>query len=231
MRYLGQTKENPHEYLGSGIDWRQHISEYGNDIETYILFNSTNWEELKFWGKYYSNYYQVVSAQDDFGNKIWANRIPETGGGGPNWDEERKIRHKKSITAALNRPEIKKKLVENMNRPDVKERHKQAVRNGVNTSEAKERRKIVRSNPVAKEKHRAAVTKAMNSLDYILKVSGKNHHRYDHTIYEWINQNGIIEICTRQELKLKYGLNDGHLCNVVKGKRNSHKGWKILRSK
>ena len=37
---------------------------------------------MNYWGKYYSLLWNVVAAMDDFGNKIWANKIPETGGGG-----------------------------------------------------------------------------------------------------------------------------------------------------
>jgi hypothetical protein len=89
LRYLGQTKKNPNKYLGSGVDWSSHLEKFGDDIDTEILLKTTDWEELKYWGRYYSKLWRVVTSMDDFGNKIWANKIPETGGGG-NHTEQRK---------------------------------------------------------------------------------------------------------------------------------------------
>jgi hypothetical protein len=84
LKYLGQTKQNPFIYPGSGVDWTEHLLQYGDFVDTKILFQSTNIEERNYWGRYYSKYFNVVGAMDDYGNKIWANRIPETGGG-PGW--------------------------------------------------------------------------------------------------------------------------------------------------
>lgn len=81
FRYLGQTKQNPYVYLGSGTDWLTHLKEHGNDIETTILLQTPSKEERNHWGIHYSNLWKVVSAVDDFGNRIWANRIPESGAG------------------------------------------------------------------------------------------------------------------------------------------------------
>lgn len=107
LKYLGQTKENPYLYTGSGIDWRKHLKEYGSDIDTYVLFQSEIWNEIVYWGRYYSQLYNIVNAQDDFGNKIWANRIPETGGGGGNWNEETKLKHKMSLKASHSMSSVK----------------------------------------------------------------------------------------------------------------------------
>ena len=84
LKYFGQTKTNPFKYSGSGTDWRKHIARYGRDILTEIVFQTTNKKELTAQGRYYSCLWNVVGAMDNFGNKIWANRIPETGGGGGN---------------------------------------------------------------------------------------------------------------------------------------------------
>lgn len=57
---------------------------------------------------------------------------------------------------------------------------------------------------------------------------GKRHGRYDHTIFEFVNKNGITEKCTKNELCTKYGLihasNISYVCN---GKLKSYKGWMI----
>lgn len=81
LKYLGQTVKNPFIYKGSGVDWGNHLKQYGYDVHTDIVLQTTDWNELKNKGRYYSEYYHVLTAVDDFGNKIWANRIPETGGG------------------------------------------------------------------------------------------------------------------------------------------------------
>jgi hypothetical protein len=81
LKYLGQTKQDPFKYGGSGEDWTTHLRQYGNKVHTEIVIQTSNWDELTANGRYWSNYYRVVTAVDDFGNKIWANKIPETGGG------------------------------------------------------------------------------------------------------------------------------------------------------
>jgi hypothetical protein len=97
LKYLCQTKQNPFRYRGSGVDWMTHLRKYGSAHTTEIIFQTELWDELTDAGRYWSNYYKIVNAMDDFGNKIWANRIPETGGGGNfEWGEERIIRHKES---------------------------------------------------------------------------------------------------------------------------------------
>lgn len=82
LKYLGQTSQDPFKYPGSGVDWGAHLKEFGNDVHTDILLQTTDKSERNRLGRYYSALWHVVTAADDFGNKIWANRIPETGGGG-----------------------------------------------------------------------------------------------------------------------------------------------------
>ncbi len=80
LKYIGQTKKDPLKYKGSGLDWLQHIKQYGYDVDTEILVTTESKQVRNDWGRYYSKLWNVVSGQDDYGNKIWANRIPETGG-------------------------------------------------------------------------------------------------------------------------------------------------------
>lgn len=82
LKYLGKTKNsNPHKYTGSGTTWLEHIKHYGRDISTEILKECSCQHELSYWGRYYSLLFKITTAMDDYGNMIWANRIPETGGG------------------------------------------------------------------------------------------------------------------------------------------------------
>jgi hypothetical protein len=75
MNYLGITCKNPYKYLGSGSLWKKHLEEYGNHIRTEILKECRTQEEVKEWGSYYSNLWNVVDCQD------WANLQPESGQG------------------------------------------------------------------------------------------------------------------------------------------------------
>jgi hypothetical protein len=82
LKYLGKTKRNPYKYKGSGIDWIEHLKRHGKNVTTEVIHECKDNAELNILGRYYSTLYNVTGAMDDFGNKIWANRIPETGGGG-----------------------------------------------------------------------------------------------------------------------------------------------------
>ena len=77
LKYLGKTTTaNPNEYPGSGKYWTRHIKKHGYDIETEILRECKDETELKEWGLYYSNLWNVVESEE------WANLKPEIGDGG-----------------------------------------------------------------------------------------------------------------------------------------------------
>jgi hypothetical protein len=83
LKYLGKTTAaDPHRYTGSGIYWRDHLRVHGVDYDTEILKECQTAEEVKYWGSYYSNLWDVVNARDPAGNKTWANLKPEEGDGG-----------------------------------------------------------------------------------------------------------------------------------------------------
>jgi len=99
LRYLGQTKQDPYSYQGSGTDWQAHLKIHGNDVETIILFQTNSKEERNIWGIHYSSLWNIVTAMDDFGNKIWANRIPESGAGASTFPKT--LVHRTNIANAL----------------------------------------------------------------------------------------------------------------------------------
>ena len=76
LKYLGKTTKDPNVYKGSGVYWLNHLKIHGYDVTTHILKECINNEQCKFWGKYYSDLYDVVSSSD------FANLIEETGTGG-----------------------------------------------------------------------------------------------------------------------------------------------------
>ena len=88
LKYLGKTTKDPFSYNGSGKDWKSHLKQYGINITTEILKECHSKEDLNKWGRYYSKLWNVVD------NKEWANRIPETGGGGsPSEQTKEKLRN------------------------------------------------------------------------------------------------------------------------------------------
>lgn len=77
LKYLGKTSAtDPHKYTGSGTIWIRHIKKHGYDVTTEILQECNSNEELRIWGKHYSELWNVVS------DSSWANLKAEEGDGG-----------------------------------------------------------------------------------------------------------------------------------------------------
>lgn len=76
LKYLGKTKKDPYQYEGSGTLWLHHIKKHGNDVATEILKECKDNSEVKEWGLYYSNLWNIVERAE------WANLKPELGEGG-----------------------------------------------------------------------------------------------------------------------------------------------------
>lgn len=142
LKYLCQTKnKNPHKYLGSGLEWIDHLKKYGKNVRTEVLLETTDKQLLNNTGRYYSTYYKITTAVDNYGNRIWANAIPETGGG-PGftsldtseyskklWSDPSYIEKMKNVHSELWRDQSrrqKQKIIttESQNRIEVKEKHR-----------------------------------------------------------------------------------------------------------
>ena len=122
LKYLGKTTKDPYAYLGSGVDWKLHLKEHGEEHSTEIIRECQSNQELNEWGRYYSNLWNVANGTQ------WANRIPETGGGGNHTEERKELfrqqqlgrkkpprtdEHKKKLGDSLRnriRPELSAKL-------------------------------------------------------------------------------------------------------------------------
>lgn len=69
-------------------------------------------------------------------------------------------------------------------------------------------------------------TNINNSKRYIGQtMKGVNTRRSQHE-YEARNGYGVIS-CTRYDLRTKYSLNESGVSELIKGKRKSHKGWRV----
>lgn len=74
LRYLCITKRKDYKkYKGSGSYWKNHLSKYGDDITTEVIFETDDHQKLSEAGIYYSNLYNVVESNE------WANQVPEKG--------------------------------------------------------------------------------------------------------------------------------------------------------
>lgn len=77
LKYICQSSRIDYiNYTGSGLYWKKHLSKHGPDFSTEILFETTDKDELKRQGIYYSNKFNVVHSDE------WANLVPEQGDGG-----------------------------------------------------------------------------------------------------------------------------------------------------
>ena len=77
LKYLGKTtKSDPHTYPGSGQYWQRHLDKHGCDFTTEIIKECQTNEELREWGLYYTNLWNIVESN------AWANLKPENGDGG-----------------------------------------------------------------------------------------------------------------------------------------------------
>ena len=57
---------------------------------------------------------------------------------------------------------------------------------------------------------------------------GKNHWKYDSTIYHWKHLTNIEEFLSRYDFIKKYNLNECSICNLLAGRSKSVKGWFIV---
>lgn len=252
LKYLGYTKTDPFTYPGSGTYWRRHLTTHGKIHTTMILLQTTKKDEIKIWGRYYSNLWDVVSAKDTLGNKLWANlRIEEGDGGGYTFsDEDRKKISDKSKIAWANDQSREKRIMsikESLNKPEVKakisETSKRTLADPVTKAKLKASSKKTWSDPVLREKHSVIQSEVQNREAVKEKkraASVKNwgdenirktriDRMTDQTIYTFENiKTGEKIKSTRKELVDRYNLNRAHLSKVITGKANSIKGWKKL---
>jgi len=66
------------------------------------------------------------------------------------------------------------------------------------------------------------------SLAKIGKAVGRDNPTYDHTIRQWRNDDGREFSGTRAEIIDRFSLGDSCVSAVIKGRRKSVKGWRLL---
>jgi hypothetical protein len=233
LKYLCQTTRDPFKYNGSGVDWTPHLREYGTEHETEILLQTEIWQEMADTGRYYSAYYNIVTGCDDFGNKIWANRIIECGGGGgascgdsnPMKDEEnkKKIRGDKN---GMTKPEAKEKISGSKHyskQPDYKDE----LFGGIHPSTLPE--------VMAKKSGDNHYSKRPDYKDELFggiqptPPSGKNHYLHDDTIHTWYHKDtGQILKMTQNEFVRTHAVLQPNVSKMLHGQRKSVSGWRVI---
>ena len=213
LKYLCKTTKDPFIYHGSGVDWLKHLKKHGYEHDTEIVMECANQQELYYWGSYYSKLWNVVKGQDDYGNKIWANRIPETGGGGGVYGDKNPMRN----------PIIAAKISgEKHHMKKESSRKRMSINNPMYCNKSKE--KLSTTLLKKGDNHQA------KTPDSISKRSGITHYTYTNTLYCWQNivTNEIIYL-TRRDFSLKVDGNKSHISSLIKGTTKSHRGWKLVR--
>lgn len=95
LKYFGKTVKDPFRYKGSGKRWLNHLKVHGNEVNTEILFKSSDINECRKFAIDYSLKNNIVN------NPLYANLIEETLTGGDtshtvNYQKSRSIMSRKA---------------------------------------------------------------------------------------------------------------------------------------
>jgi hypothetical protein len=236
FKYLGKTtSKDPHKYQGSGHIWKKHLRKHGYDVTTEILKECNTKEEIRHWGKHYSNLWSVVESPD------WANMRPEEGdGGATTFGEGHPMKnpvHRNKISGD-----------NHYSKKDGYEWKLIGTRHPMKNSE--NCKKLQGDNHYSKNPNfTGQLFGDRNSAftpESLAKRSGSNHYtkkegyisrnpkeayNYNHTVYAWENINtGQVVNATRHDFIHQY-LNgcSNNISNLINNKRNvkTVKGWKV----
>ena len=216
LKYLCQTKrKDPLKYLGSGLHWGRHLAIHGKAITTLILKECSSIEEIKEYGLYYSELWNIVDSDE------WANLKPEDGQG---WGE--------GEHHPMRDPTIRAKIQGDNNyqrKPDYS--CSQTTIDKISGQNHYKRRPgyiPIEVSQATKSKMSADHwTKQPNAGEVKSKVSVKNNYQYNPTIYCFHNTiSGEIIKMTRSEFKNYTNMPNNPLGALINNKK--YKGWKIL---
>ena len=209
--YLGQTTKDPYIYLGSGKYWRNHLKRHGTDHLTEVIRECASHSELKEWGIFYSNKWDIVKAKNFAGKKIWANEKPEEGTGGSLlFSEKNPMKNPKTLVLRYGMNH------ENHHMKDDNHRKRQSELVSIPNAQW--------NNPNAK-------AKKTGENHYLRKNSPNKNPVYDHTVYKFENivSGEIIEM-TQHEFRTRFNASAGNVSQMVRKKESpkSVKGWRLL---
>jgi hypothetical protein len=142
LKYFGKTtKNNPHEYVGSGKYWKRHLKVHGNDVSTEIVGTFISEAECEQFAIEFSNKNDIVNSND------WANLIYENGLDGAPKGNKVKLTTKQKISKSLiGKPSPKSKYDMKETKKDRSERTKKISKGTIwinNGIESKRSKKII----------------------------------------------------------------------------------------
>jgi hypothetical protein len=246
LQYLCQTKrKDPFKYRGSGLYWRLHLKKHGPHIDTRILIKCYTKSALSAWGIYYSKLWSIVDS------KRWANLTEETGSGGMIAGSKTAIKcglsgskhpqYNATIYHFIHTDGREERLTkyEMYTKYDLHIRRLHSVANGGKDKSINGWRLIttpetgvgygsgaIKRRGRTKENDASVARTAANQVGKRKTFETTNPNR-DPIIYHFIHTDGREERLTRYEMYTKYGLNIGHVHELVHGKRKSHRGWRL----
>lgn len=94
------------KYTGSGVYWKRHLKEHGNDVNTTLLYSTNDENIFRKIAKDYSIKYNVTQSKE------WANLCDEEGQGGNTVID--KNLHSIKTKNGQNNPESKRKMKEHL---------------------------------------------------------------------------------------------------------------------
>lgn len=220
LRYFGQTKHDPYIYIGSGVDWRRHLVEHGTDMDTVIVLTTTDIIERNHWGRYYSKLWRITTAMDDYGNRIWANRIPETGGGGGQLIMSAESVRKRTITQtgtkkpASHRAKCSANMIAENKKPNSKYKTKEV--------------RLKKSKSMINHRKDKNSSSKFNTPEYHEKIKksckeGCKKYRLHYVI---VDPNGIkYDVIGLVDFCKEHNLNKGAMGAVTRGELSHYKRW------
>lgn len=208
LKYLGYTTKDINKYFGSGVYWLRHLKNHGFNIKREVIYECETVEELKSAGQYYSNLWNIVSAVNSLGKKIWANAKPEEGrGGGILFKTNNPMKNPKIVS---------KRFGDNHHMKHPTRRKAQSKRMSCSNAPW--------NSPEAK-------IKKCGDNHYLRKSPPNKNPAFDKNIYEFENiETGEILSLTAYDFCIKTGASRGNVSQLVNRKNTpkSVKGWKLF---
>lgn len=178
--YLGRTIKDPFKYLGSGTLWLRVIKKNNykvTDIQTWVLFETYIFEELKELGLYYSKLFDVVNSE------IWLNLIEETGEGLTNPTKELRARLSAVKSGVKRKPfteATKEKMSKSKLNVPLSDSHKNSIIKSNKSKEGREKRSLSltgrKLSEETKKKISDKIKEKWENLEYTTRKE-KTHYR------------------------------------------------------
>lgn len=95
LKYFGKTIQDPYTYKGSGVEWRDHLKENGEDVSTEIVGHYINEDECRNAALEFSIKNNIVNSSE------WANVVVEDLAGGDTSQTENYIKSRDKRVKSL----------------------------------------------------------------------------------------------------------------------------------